>query len=127
MKYRQQAVKDKQPSMNVKDVSAWLGDTFVSDDKEKTICAGFFHLETGKPLDFTYDYDEMKVVVEGEFIITDVNTGLKVHAKVGDALYFAAGDHCVFETPNRAVGYFCGQRQPLTATSPESAFVSESA
>lgn len=113
MKYKQQAIKDKQPSMNIEGVPAWLGDTFVSADKDKTICAGFFHLEKGKPLDYTYDYEEMKIVVEGEFIITEVKTGQKVHAKVGDVLYFADGDHIIFETPNRAVGFFCGQRQSL--------------
>ena len=40
-KYKKQAIKDTQPSMNVPGVPAWLGDTFVSADKDKTICAGF--------------------------------------------------------------------------------------
>lgn len=113
MKYKQQAVKDQQPSMNVAGVSAWLGDTFVSADKDKTICAGFFHLEAGNPLDYTYDYEEMKIVVEGEFNITEVKTGKKYNAKVGDVLYFTDGDHIIFDTPKRAVGFFCGQRAPL--------------
>lgn len=113
MQYRQQGVKDQQPSMNVEGVKAWLGDTFVSNSKDKTICAGFFHLEAGKPLDYTYDYEEMKVVVEGEFIIKEVKTGKVYNCKVGDVLYFADGDHIIFDTPHRAVGFFCGQRAPL--------------
>ncbi len=117
MKYKAQAFKDRQPSMNVNGVAAWLGDTFVSaapsQNKGEPLCAGFFHLEAGKPLDYTYDYEEMKIVVEGEFNLTEVKTGKKYNAKVGDVLYFTDGDHIIFDTPNRAVGFFCGQRKPL--------------
>jgi ethanolamine utilization protein EutQ len=112
MKYKKQAIADQQPSMNVAGVPAWLGDTFISADKDKTICAGFFRLEKGNPLVYTYDYEEMKIIVEGEFNITD-QTGQKVNAKPGDVLYFADGDTITFETPSHAIGFFCGQRQPL--------------
>ncbi len=78
MKYKQQAFKDQQPSMNVDGVAAWLGDTFISANptqhKDKPMCAGFFHLEAGKALDYTYDYEEMKIVVEGEFNLTEGET-----------------------------------------------------
>jgi ethanolamine utilization protein EutQ len=84
-----------------------------ANNKDKPLCAGFFHLEAGKPLDYTYDYEEMKIVVDGEFNITEVNTGKKYNAKVGDVLYFSDGDRIIFETPHHAVGFFCGQRQPL--------------
>jgi ethanolamine utilization protein EutQ len=118
MKYKKQAIADAQPSMNVAGVAAWLGDVFVSgkvndSNKNQPLCAGFFHLEAGKPLDYTYDYEEMKIVVEGEFNITEVKTGNKYNCKPGDVLYFADGDHIIFETPKRAVGFFCGQRAPL--------------
>lgn len=53
MKYKKQAIADKQPSMNVAGVGAWLGDVFVSalasdGNKNQPLCAGFFHLEAGK-------------------------------------------------------------------------------
>jgi ethanolamine utilization protein EutQ len=112
MKYKKQAIADKQPSMNVEGVPAWLGDTFVSADKNKTICAGFFRLEKGNPLVYTYDYEEMKIIVDGEFVISD-EKGQKVNAKPGDVLYFSDGDTITFETPSFGVGFFCGQRQPL--------------
>ena len=111
-KYKKQAIKDAQPSMNVAGVPAWLGDTFVSTDKDKTICAGFFRLEKGNALNYSYDYEEMKIVVEGTFIISD-DTGQKVTATVGDVLYFPSGSNIKFETPDHAIGFFCGQRVPL--------------
>ncbi len=54
----------------------------------------------------------MKIVVEGTFIISD-ETGQKVTATVGDVLYFPSGCKITFSTPDRAVGFFCGQRAPL--------------
>lgn len=113
MKYKKQAIADEQPSMNVEGVPAWLGDTFVCDgDKDKTICAGFFHLKHGDPLVYTYDYEEMKVIVDGEFMITD-DSGQTVHATKGDVLYFASGDTIKFETPTFGIGFFTGQRPPI--------------
>ncbi len=111
-KYKKQAIKDVQPSMNVAGVPAWLGDTFVSTDADKRICAGFFRLEKGNALNYSYDYEEMKIVVEGTFIISD-DTGQKVTATVGDVLYFPSGSNIKFETPDHAIGFFCGQRAPL--------------
>ncbi|WP_289283178.1 MULTISPECIES: cupin domain-containing protein [unclassified Methylophaga] len=113
MKYIQQAVKDAQPSMGVDGVNATLGDTVISGDKDKTICAGFFHLnKSDEPLVYTYDYEEMKYIAEGEFIISD-ESGKQVHAKVGDVLYFANGETITFTTPSRGVGFFVGQRNPI--------------
>jgi ethanolamine utilization protein EutQ len=113
MKYKQNAISDPQPSMGIEGVDATLGDTFVSDSKDKTLCAGFFHLnKTDKPLVYTYDYEEMKVIVDGEFVITD-ESGYKVHAKPGDVFFFGDGETITFETPSRGVGFFTGQRQPI--------------
>lgn len=111
--YKKQAVKDVQASMNVPGVAASLGDTFVSTDADKRICAGFFHLEKGNELKYSYDYEEMKIIVEGTFVISD-DTGQKVTATVGDVLYFPSGSNVTFTTPNeRAVGFFTGQRAPI--------------
>lgn len=113
MKIQKQAVKDPQPTMGIDGINATLGDTIVSDSKDKTLCAGFFHLnKTDKPLVYTYDYEEMKYVAEGEFFITD-ESGQKVHATVGDVLFFGNGETITFETPTRGVGFFVGQRKAL--------------
>ena len=72
MKIKKQAVKDPHPTMGLDGINATLGDSIVSNSQDKTLCAGFFHLnKTDKPLVYTYDYEEMKYVAEGEFFITD--------------------------------------------------------
>src|SRR5215213_1749301 len=58
------------PSMEVPGVNAFIGDTFANPEGSE-LCSGFFELKAGQPLEYTYTYDEMKVVVEGEFHLTD--------------------------------------------------------
>jgi ethanolamine utilization protein EutQ (cupin superfamily) len=110
MAYRAAELTKDLPSMNVEDSRAWLGDVFSSDDANKTITCGFFRLERSKALDYFYTYDEMKFVVDGEFIVTD-ETGAQQHATKGDVLYFRKGSKIRFETPTHGVGFFCGQRR----------------
>lgn len=113
MKYIPQAVATEQPDMGFEGINATFGDTVVSDSKDKTLVGGFFHLNSSdKPLVYTYDYEEMKYIAAGEFIITD-ESGKKVHAHVGDVFYFGDGETITFETPTKGTGFFVGQRQPL--------------
>ena len=47
------------------------------------MCSGYFELRnTDAPLDYYYDYDEMKIVLEGEFRLENVDTGQVVALKV---------------------------------------------
>ncbi|KAI9697418.1 MAG: hypothetical protein M1836_004696 [Candelina mexicana] len=70
--------------------NAYLGDIASSDkiDPDKPISAGFYRLEKGTPLVYTYTYHEMKIIVEGEFDIAD-ETGQKSRSqrKVMDWLF----------------------------------------
>ncbi len=111
MSVKSSAIKSNLPSMNVVGVNAWLGDMFSSEDLDKTITCGFFRLEKSDvPLDYSYTYEEMKFIVDGEFIITD-ETGARQHAKKGDVFYFRRGSKIRFETPSFGLGFFCGQRR----------------
>lgn len=113
-KYAQGAIRMTLPSMKVPDTNAFLADAHTSNDKDKPITCGFFRIEQGKPLSYDYDYEEMKMIVEGEMIISD-ETGNKVHAKPGDVFYFANGSRIQFESPSYGIGFFCGQRPWGTA------------
>lgn len=68
--------------------NAFLGDVSSSDQLDPTapISAGFYRLEKGTPLVYDYTYHEMKIIVDGEFDISD-ETGQKVHAVKGDVFY----------------------------------------
>jgi uncharacterized cupin superfamily protein len=66
--------------------NAFLGDLATSNDPVAPIVSGFYRLEKGTPLVYDYTYHEMKVIVDGEFDISD-ETGQKVHAVKGDVFY----------------------------------------
>jgi ethanolamine utilization protein EutQ len=97
------------PSMNEPGVEAAIGDS-LSNPGGSVMCSGFFELKAGAPLEYTYTYDEMKVVVQGEFILTDLATGETTHAKERDVLFFPKGTAVKFETPDYALGFFAGDR-----------------
>lgn len=92
--------------------NSFLEDTFTSDaPKDKQISCGFYRQEKREPLVYTYDYDEMKIIVEvsGEFTLTD-ETGKKVSAKPGDVFYFSKGTTITFESSDYALAFFTGLR-----------------
>lgn len=92
--------------------NAHLGDVFSSDktNPEKPISAGLFRLKKGEPLTYTYKYDEMKVILEGDYTISD-ETGQSVTAKPGDVFYFPAGATITFTTTDYGLAFYCGQRK----------------
>jgi|TARA_B100001964_G_scaffold69467_2_gene78799 ethanolamine utilization protein EutQ (cupin superfamily) len=105
-----QQIRDQElPSMEIDNVKAFLKDFSVSEDTDKPITSGLFRLEAEESLEYTYTYHEMKLIVDGSFIIQD-ESGQKVTAKPGDLFYFPKGSTITFSTPDFGVGFFCGQR-----------------
>ncbi|KAE8446492.1 hypothetical protein EG329_011955 [Mollisiaceae sp. DMI_Dod_QoI] len=94
--------------------NAYLGDVATSTDPTAPISAGFYRLEKGTPLVYEYTYHEMKIIVDGEFDISD-ETGQKVHAVKGDVFYFPKGSKITFTTESFGLGFFVGQRKEGTA------------
>ena len=82
---------------------------FRSTDSEKPVSCGFYRLEKGTPLVYTYTYHEMKIILEGEFDISD-ETGQKVHAVKGDVFYFPKGSVITFTTESYGLAFYTGQR-----------------
>jgi uncharacterized cupin superfamily protein len=100
--------------------NAYLGDIFSSGpstlphtqpcpDASKPITCGLYRLEAGTPLVYEYTYHEMKIIVEGEFEISD-ETGQVVKGRKGDVFYFPKGSKITFKTETYGVGFFVGQR-----------------
>ena len=108
-KHYKQIKTQELPSMNIKNVPAFLKDFAISDDSEKPITSGLFQLKAGESLKYTYTYHEMKFIVEGSFMSED-ETGQKVTAKPGDLFYFPKGTSITFSTSDFGLGFFCGQR-----------------
>ncbi len=96
-------------SMNIRGVAAVIDDSLTHPEGSVMSC-GFFELKASEPLVYTYTYDEMKVVIQGEFILTDQTTGETTHAKERDVLFFPKGTTVKFETPDYALGFFAGHR-----------------
>ena len=109
MKHFQKINEKTLPPMEDVDAAAFLFDFSTSEDSEKPITSGLFRLEKGNELTYTYTYHEMKLIIDGEFKISD-DTGAEVVATSGDLLYFPKGSTITFSTPNFGVGFFCGQR-----------------
>ncbi|KAA6413780.1 MAG: hypothetical protein FRX48_02141 [Lasallia pustulata] len=91
--------------------NAFLGDIFSSQALAPTtpITSGFYRLEAGTPLIYTYTYHEMKIVLEGSFDIAD-ETGQKVHALPGDVFFFPKGAKITFTTAEYGLAFYTGQR-----------------
>lgn len=80
--------------------------------------AGFYRLEKGTPLTYEYSYDEMKIILEGEYEISD-ETGQKVTAKPGDVFHFPKGAKITFTTPSYGLAFYvCAEFSPLAAHTP---------
>jgi len=92
--------------------NAFLGDVYSSEANDPTspISCGFYRLEKGTPLVYEYTYHEMKIILEGEFEISD-ETGQKVTAKPGDVFYFPKGSTITFTTPTYGLAFYTGQRK----------------
>lgn len=75
------------------------------------MCSGFFELRhTDTPLRYEYTYDEMKIVLEGEFRLENEDTGQVLVAKAKDAIFFPKGSKILFSTPDRALAFYVGHR-----------------
>ena len=97
------------PSMNEPGSIAAIGDS-LSNPEGAAISCGFFELSASEPLIYEYTYDEMKVVMKGEFIVTDQATGEVTRAEATDILFFPQGTIVKFETPDYALGFYVGHR-----------------
>jgi ethanolamine utilization protein EutQ len=96
-------------------MTEYAGDGYIRDVYENpegsAMCSGYFELNhTDEPLLYEYEYDEMKVVLEGEFHLLDKETGQESVARAKDAIFFPKGSKIYFSTPNHALAFYTGHR-----------------
>jgi len=94
--------------------SSWLDDFLVSNVSGSGMTAGLYKLLDGPALKYTYEYEEFKYIVSGQFDLTD-GTGQQITAKAGDLMYFPKNTFVHFTAPQSALGFFVGQRAEGTA------------
>ena len=109
MKYFDSAKGMDLASLNLEGVNAYLSDIVSSDDEEKPITCGLFRMEKGQPLEYTYSYNELKILLEGEMELTD-ESGKTVAFKPGDVVSFSDGEKIIFSSKSSGLAFFCGQR-----------------
>ncbi|UQX13608.1 cupin domain-containing protein [Candidatus Mycobacterium methanotrophicum] len=98
------------PSMEIPHTEGFIRDVYENPEGSR-MCSGFFELKhTEEPLLYTYTYDEMKVVLEGEFLLENKDTGQTLVAKAKDVIFFPKGSRIYFSTPNYALAFYCGDR-----------------
>ena len=110
MKHFKNAQKMDISSLNIDGVNAFLQDVASSDDANAPISFGFFRMEAGNPLEYTYSYDECKIIGEGEMTIEEVG-GQTVNGSPGDVVFFPKGTKTVFSSKSFGLGFYCGQRK----------------
>lgn len=89
--------------------NAWIGDAFTNPGTCE-MASGFFRMEPGEALHYHYTYDEMKVILEGSFTLTDEDTGQVVTVGPKDVLFFPKGIRVLFETTEPTLAFYTGHR-----------------
>ncbi len=74
----------------------WLKDVVVTQDRSP-MGAGYMSLDKGE-MQWTLNYDEIDIVLEGELVITRGNE--QVRGKTGDVIYIPKGSSITFGTPS---------------------------
>lgn len=101
------------PQMPVEEYPGTEGyiDDVYANPGGSEMSSGYFELRhTDAPLDYLYAYDEMKIVLEGEFRLENLDTGQVEIAGPKDAIFFPKGSRIRFSTPERALAFFVGHR-----------------
>lgn len=96
-------------SMDVPGVNAYFQDIVGSGDAKAPISCGFFKIEKGAPLVYTYDYDDTKIILGGHIYFDDGTQ--KVKGEKGDVMYFPKGSTITFSTDDSGLAWACGQRK----------------
>ena len=105
------AAKDKDiKSLGINGINAFLEDIVSSNNAAAPISAGFFRMEAGRPLEYTYSYDECKIMLAGEMTIAEEG-GETIHLKPGDVVYFDSGTKVVFSSASSGTAFYVGQRK----------------
>ncbi len=95
-------------SMGVEGVDAYFEDIVSSGDPKSPIACGLFEIEQGESLEYTYDYDDIKIMLEGSIEFSDGEQ--TVTGEPGDVVFFPSGSTITFSSEDTGRAFACGQR-----------------
>lgn len=109
MKHFKDAQSKNIASLGIDGINASLQDLVSSSNNTSPISCGFFKIEAGNPLPYTYSYDEWKIMLEGEMTISEED-GETIRLKPGDVVYFDSGTKVTFSSNTSGTAFYVGQR-----------------
>lgn len=95
--------------LKIPETVAFLEDLASSGHKTAPITAGLFRMGRGQPLSYTYEFDEYKILLEGEMAVTEED-GTVHELKAGDLIRFSSGDKVQFSSRSSGLAFYCAQR-----------------
>ena len=110
IRHYKQARAEEIPSLGAEGIRAFLRDVAGSENEQAPISAGFFRMEAGNPLEYTYSYDECKLMLEGEMTVVEKG-GERVELRPGDVVFFARGTTVTFSSASSGTAFYVGQRR----------------
>jgi uncharacterized cupin superfamily protein len=97
------------PKLDIPKVNALQKDFASVNSAGSPLTFGVFRLNEGEALPYTYEFDEFKLVLEGEFTVTD-DSGTATKFKAGDVMQFKKGTTATFSTSSTGLAYYVAQR-----------------
>jgi ethanolamine utilization protein EutQ (cupin superfamily) len=105
----QAATRQQLTGLKIPDTVAFLDDLGSSGNKSAPITAGLFRMGKGQAMPYTYDFDEFKLVLEGEMTVTE-ESGNVYELKAGDLIQFSAGAKVKFSSHSSGLAFYVAQR-----------------
>ncbi len=88
---------------------ALLDDLGSTGSKNSPMTAGLFRMGRGEALSYSYEFEEFKLVLEGEMTVTD-DSGKVFDLKAGDLVHFSSGAKVKFSSRSSGLAFYCAQR-----------------
>lgn len=97
------------PGFDIPNVDALGKDFATASSGSAPLTFGMFRMNKGEALPYTYEFDEFKLVLEGEITVTD-DTGAVHKFKAGDVMQFGKDMKVTFSSPSTGLAFFVAQR-----------------
>lgn len=97
------------PSLDMPGIDALMKDFATKSSGGAPITFGMFRMSSGEPLAYDYEFDEYKLVLEGELAVKD-ESGTTTTFAAGDVIEFPKGSKVVFSSPSTALTFYVAQR-----------------